>query len=139
MTTLLITTVVLLIFWMIYYFSYIIKKSITDNLKSTVYSITIIGGLLGYIIIPGFIIKHYDRTEITNYQISKNNFSYVLDMRESPEVKTPYFISFDTYRFFSEFNDSTKFFVEKERSYYRVILNSNIVWSNPPYKDFYKE
>jgi hypothetical protein len=139
MVSILITTVVLLIFWMIYYFLLGIRKSVSENLRGPIYAITLCGGILGYIIIPGFMVNHYDRMEITNYQINKTNFSYVLDMRESPNVHYSYFTSFDTQRFFSEFNDSTKFFVETERSFYGIPLESNIVWSNPPYDTYYKK
>jgi hypothetical protein len=77
-------------------------------------------------------------TEITNYEVSKTEHALILDLTKSPEKpKYDDLIKFDSHEIVECYNDSTKFFMKKEKSFYGVTVTSKVVWSKPPYKYYY--
>jgi hypothetical protein len=82
-----------------------------------------------------------EHVEMHNCIILKSKDAVIIDLTNSPDNWTTFenLKKFNTYKAVTEFSDSTKIFREIERSFYNVPVYNRVVWSNPPYKDFYRE
>ena len=82
-----------------------------------------------------------EHVEMRNCIKLKSSDAVIIDLTNSPDNWTTFenLKKFNTYKAVTEFSDSTKIFREIERSLYRVPVYNRVVWSNPPYKDFYRE
>jgi hypothetical protein len=79
--------------------------------------------------------------EMHNCIVLKSTDAIIIDLTNSPDNWTTFenLKKFNTYKAVTEFSDSTKIFREIDRSFYNVPVNNRVVWSNPPYKDFFRE
>jgi hypothetical protein len=97
--------------------------------------------IFGLVVIPLLRTVNTEYVEMHNCIILKSKDAVIIDLTNSPDSWTTFenLKKFNTYKAVMEFSDSTKIFREIDRSFYHVPVNNRVVWSNPPYKDFYKE
>ena len=134
--------VLLCIFTMIAVKAYYGGKIIENLVGFMAAFVLCLTALFGLIMIPSLKPIKTENTEITKGIIFfKYPEAIIIDLSNSPDGKyfEQKFIKFNSYKSVTEFSDSTKFFRQTERSFYNLPTGNNVVWSNPPYKDFYKE
>lgn len=69
----------------------------------------------------------------------KGDDEIVIDLINSPQKEYNRLFIFDKYKSVTEINDSTKFYIVKEKSLYGINMNNYVVWSNPLYEIYNKQ
>lgn len=112
------------------------KKFFETYLGPIFLVILILDAIFGLILIPLVIPIRTEYEEI-NPIVSVAKDAIIIDLSNLP--KTTYHIEkFDSYNIVTNYSvDSTKFFFENKRSFYNAKAYSKLVWSNPPYKQFF--
>jgi len=118
------------------------KKSFGETWLGPIFIVVLLVSVIfGLVLIPLLRTVNTEYVEMHNCIILKSNDAVIIDLTNSPDSWTTFetLKKFNTYKAVMEFSDSTKIFREIDRSFYHVPVNNRVVWSNPPYKDFYKE
>jgi hypothetical protein len=97
--------------------------------------------IFGLALIPSIRVVKTEYAEMHNCIILKSRDAVIIDLTNSPDNWTTFenLKKFNTYKAVTEFSDSTKIFREISKSFYNFSVYNQVVWSNPPYKDFYRE
>ena len=72
-------------------------------------------------------------TKLTHYEVFIDNHVLILDASNSPEDKPEIFMKFYNHELVETYNDSIKFMVVTNRSFYGLMIDRKIGWSKPPY------
>lgn len=141
-TSAIIVAVSLLLFFLsvaIITYRNILKRDNSDGWGLFAWVIGIVSLVFGLIVLPLTLIDHKQYQEISNCQVLESGEAIILDMTNSPNKPWNELKKFNSYRAVTNIGDSTKFFEEKHKSFYGVTVNSYIVWSNPPYREYNRE
>jgi hypothetical protein len=102
--------------------------------------------LFGLIIFP-ITLTCESKTEIKElnqyeYTLLSTDKEIVLETREL-QHKYPVTLNshygFNSYKAVTEYNENTKFYLKSYKSFYGVVTERIIVWSNPPYEIYFTE
>lgn len=109
-------------------------------------TITIAILLFCFGIIPGLMsIQKYTYKEISQekYTVITNKDLVIIQLKTTIDdgwnAKINEFVKFGSYNIVTQFSDSTKFFIKFDKSFYGITLDKFIVWSNPPYTEYFAE
>ena len=95
--------------------------------------------LIGLVVVPLAVEEYSEYEELHNYSIVHNDHAVIIDISNSPQDYYPHLFKFDRHLSVTEIGDSTKYFLERERSFYGVTVTKHVVWSNPPYQNYNRD
>lgn len=111
------------------------------NLRVVIIIIAIAFCFFGLILLPSLVTDHTEVTQLENCKIIKADNCIILDVSNTKNESAfdNNLIKFSSYDIVSSFSDSTKFYINIQKSFYNINLFSYYTWSKPPYNIFYKE
>ena len=117
------------------------KKILDTWLGSICLFILIMSTVIGLGFGVAFNVVKTEYKEMNDCIVNKSPNSIIIDLSDSPQKRNCFesFKKFNSHKAVTEFSDSTKIFLEIQKSLYNIRVYNNIVWTNPPYKNFNKE
>lgn len=122
-----------------------LRDSLDDTLDVVLLFVFFLTLGIGLILTPLLRTYKTEYIELTNYKILKNEHSLVIDLSQSPEVNEDYFYDIQKVNIFHDHElvetsaDSIKFFLEKQKNFYSITMDKQIVWSKYPYNTYNHE
>jgi hypothetical protein len=96
----------------------------------------LIFGIAGLLMVPLLVPVKTERIEIIDYVLVRSSESVILDLDNFKYAKYDRFHAFDSYKAVTEINDSTKFYLIRDKTFYQAPISSYNAWSNPPYDQY---